>query len=158
MPELLTEHFDLDNHKVKGKDLHRCFEEKTEATKEFSSGIVIGGGFHKEARSIYLLYKAPNGWTQNQYIRSKILFQKYPDIKKAYNLVQGLRNIFNTATSIQAAYTKLAHWYNDVEKSAFNTIANTITLNYRSILNYFINRSINASAEAFRAQFRGLKI
>ena len=119
------------------------------------------------ARSRYLLYKAPNNWTQNQYLRSKILFDQYPDIKKAYNLVQGLRNIFNTATSIQTAYTKLAHWYKDVEQTgfkAFNTIANTITINYRSILNYFINRSTNASAEsfnakikAFRAQFRGVK-
>lgn len=119
------------------------------------------------ARSRYLLYKAPNNWTQNQYIRSKILFDQYPDIKKAYDLVQGLRNIFNTATSIQTAYTKLAHWYKDVEQTgfkAFNTIANTITINYRSILNYFINRSTNASAEsfnakikAFRAQFRGVK-
>ena len=119
------------------------------------------------ARSRYLLYKAPNSWTQNQYTRSKILFNQYPDIKKAYDLVQGLRNIFNTATSIQTAYTKLAHWYKDVEQTgfkAFNTIANTITINYRSILNYFINRSTNASAEsfnakikAFRAQFRGVK-
>ena len=119
------------------------------------------------ARSRYLLYKAPNNWTQNQYVRSKILFEQYPDIKKAYDLVQGLRNIFNTATSIQTAYTKLAHWYREVEQTgfkAFNTIANTITINYRSILNYFINRSTNASAEsfnakikAFRAQFRGVK-
>ena len=85
----------------------------------------------------------------------------------AFNLAQGLRNIFNTTKSIEVAYTKLAHWYKDVEQSgfsAFNTIANTITLNYRSILNYFINRSTNASAEsfnakikAFRAQFRGVK-
>ena len=103
---------------------------------------------------------------QNQYIRSKILFEQYPDIKKAYELVQGLRNIFNTATSIETAYTKLAHWYKHVELSgfkAFNTIVNTITINYRSILNYFINRSTNASAEsfnakikAFRSQFRGV--
>ncbi|WP_245585063.1 transposase, partial [Psychroserpens burtonensis] len=81
--------------------------------------------------------------------------------------VQGLRNIFNTTTSIQVGYTKLAHWYKDVEQSGFktfNTVANTITVNYRSILNYFINRSTNASAEsfnakikAFRAQFRGVK-
>ncbi|TGV00201.1 DDE transposase [Flavivirga rizhaonensis] len=119
------------------------------------------------ARSRYLLYKAPNNWTQSQYLRSKILFEQYPDIKIAFDLVQGLRNIFNTATSIQTAYTKLAHWYKDVEQTgfkAFNTIANTITINYRSILNYFINRSTNASAEsfnakikAFRAQFRGVK-
>lgn len=119
------------------------------------------------ARSRYLLYKAPSNWTENQCQRSKILFNEYPDIKIAHGLVQGLRNIFNTATSIETAYTKLAHWYNDVEKSgfrAFNTIVNTITLNYKSILNYFINRSTNASAEsfnakikAFRAQFRGVK-
>ncbi|WNH11025.1 ISL3 family transposase [Thalassobellus suaedae] len=119
------------------------------------------------ARSRYLLYKAPQNWTQNQYERSKILFQEYPDIKTAFNLVQGLRTIFNTAKSLEIAYTKLAHWYKDVEQSgfrAFNTIANTITLNYISILNYFINRSTNASAEsfnakikAFRAQFRGVK-
>lgn len=119
------------------------------------------------ARSRYLLYKAPSNWTENQSRRSKILFSEYPDIKVAFDLVQGLRNIFNTATSIQVAYTKLAHWYNEVEKTgfkAFNSIANTIHLNYRSILNYFINRSTNASAEsfnakikAFRAQFRGVK-
>lgn len=82
-------------------------------------------------------------------------------------LAQGLRNIFNNTSSIEIGYTKLAHWYKNVEDTgfkAFNTIANTITLNYRSILNYFINRSTNASAEsfnakikAFRAQFRGVK-
>jgi hypothetical protein len=58
------------------------------------------------------------------------LFDQYPDIKVAFDLVQGLRNIFNTATSVQTAYTKLAHWYKDVENTgfrAFNTIANTIT-------------------------------
>jgi transposase len=85
----------------------------------------------------------------------------------AFKHTQKLRNIFNTAKSKEGAYTKLAHWYKDVEDTgfkAFNTIANTITLNYRSILNYFINRSTNASAEsfnakikAFRAQFREVK-
>ncbi|WP_300442081.1 transposase [Christiangramia sp.] len=48
---------------------------------------------------------------------------------------------------MEAAYTKLAHWYKDVEDTgfkAFNTLANTITFNYRSIRNYFINRSTNA--------------
>ncbi|WP_339655151.1 transposase [uncultured Maribacter sp.] len=54
-----------------------------------------------------------------------------------------LRNIFNTTTSIETAYTKLAHWYKNVENKGFrtfNTIANTIALNYRSILNYFIKK------------------
>lgn len=95
------------------------------------------------------------------------MFEEYLDIKTAFDLVQGLRTFFFAAKSIEIAYTKLAHWYKDVEQSGFktfNTIANTITLNYRLILNYFINRSTNASAESFnakikvfRAQFRGVK-
>jgi len=154
------EAIDLENQQIK---------EAKKNQKEFNPEIFSNGDSRKQllARSRYLLYKAPSNWTQNQYIRSKILFDQYPDIKIAFSLVQGLRNIFNTATSIQTAYTKLAHWYKDVELTgfkAFNTIANTITINYRSILNYFINRSTNASAEsfnakikAFRAQFRGVK-
>ncbi|WP_201765811.1 transposase [Zunongwangia profunda] len=65
------------------------------------------------------------------------------------------------------AYTKLAQWYKDVEESgfkSFQTVANSIALNYRSVLNYFLNRSKNASAESFnakvkdfRSQFRGVR-
>ncbi|HUH48051.1 MAG TPA: transposase [Arenibacter sp.] len=151
---------DQENEQVKrAREQNRAF-----VPKEFGNGDT-----RKQllARSRYLLYKSPNDWTRDQSERSRILFAQYPDIKVAFDLVQGLRNIFNTATSIETAYTKLAHWYKDVENTgfrAFNTIANTISLNYRSILNYFINRSTNASAEsfnakikAFRAQFRGVR-
>jgi len=151
---------DLENEQIKQARL----KGKRFNALEFSNGdtrkLLI-------ARSRYLLYKSPNNWTESQIVRAQILFDEYPDIKKAFHLVQGLRNIFNTSTSIEVAYTKLAHWYKDVEQSgfkAFNTIVNTISINYRSILNYFINRSTNASAEsfnakikAFRAQFRGVK-
>ncbi|MEQ8217948.1 MAG: transposase [Arenibacter sp.] len=44
-------------------------------------------------------------------------------------------------------YTKLAHWYKEVEASGFKsfpTLANSISVNYRSILNYFNNRRTNA--------------
>lgn len=119
------------------------------------------------ARSRYLLYKAPSNWTLTQAHRAKILFKSYPDIHQAYTLVNDLRNIFNQTTKVEIAYTKLAHWYKQVEESgfkAFNIVANSIHLNYRSILNYFRNRSTNASAEsfnakikAFRSQFRGVK-
>lgn len=114
-----------------------------------------------------IIIKSPNKRTDNQSVRAKILFNEYPDIKKAFKLVQGLKNIFNTSTSIEVTYTKLAYWYKDVEESgfkAFNTIMNTIHINYRFILNYSINRSTNASVEsfnakikAFRSQFGGVK-
>jgi transposase len=139
------------------------------ADKEFKPVAFSNGDSSKQllARSRYLLYKSPDKWTPNQKERGQILFNEYPELKKAYALVQGLRNIFNQAIDIKVAYTKLAHWYKDVEESgfkSFQTVANSITLNYRSVLNYFLNRSTNASAEsfnakvkAFRSQFRGVR-
>jgi transposase len=119
------------------------------------------------ARSRYLLYKSSSKWTSNQQERAQLLFELYPDIKKAYGLNQQLRNIYNNNNDKSIAITKLAHWYDEVEKSGFenfNTIINTITVNYQSILNYFDNRSTNASAESFnakiklfRTQFRGVR-
>jgi transposase len=63
--------------------------------------------------------------------------------------------------------TKLAQWYNDIENAnfkSFRIVMNTVSLNYQGILNYFDNRSTNASAEsfnakikAFRAQLRGVR-
>lgn len=93
---------DLENQQIK----QARAKNKTWEPKQYSNGDT-----RKQllARSRYLLYKAPSNWTDNQCHRSKILFNQYPDIKIAFDLVQGLRNIFNTATSIETAYTKLAH-------------------------------------------------
>jgi transposase len=61
----------------------------------------------------------------------------------------------------------LAKWDNKVRQAAFksfNTIAKTMSVHYKNTLNYFDNRSTNASAEslnanieAFRARFRGIR-
>jgi transposase len=119
------------------------------------------------ARSRYLLYKSREKWTPNQKQRAEMLFDLYPDIKTAYNLNQQLRAIYNNNNDKNIAMAKLAHWYRNVEESGFknfNILLNTITFNYQSILNYFDNRSTNASAEsfnakikAFRSQFRGVR-
>jgi transposase len=119
------------------------------------------------ARSRYLLYKSREKWTQSQKERAQLLFDLYPDIKTAYNLNQQLRGIYNNHNDKHIAMTKLAHWYKNVEESGFKNFSillNTITFNYQSILNYFDNRSTNASAEsfnakikAFRSQFRGVR-
>lgn len=118
------------------------------------------------ARSRYLLYKSENNWTLDQARRAEILFLKYPDIYKAYHLTQKLHWIYNTSPNKTYALTRLAKWYEAVEQAgfkAFNTISRTIQLNYKRILNYFDNKSTNASAEslnakikAFRAQHRGV--
>lgn len=119
------------------------------------------------ARSRYLLYKSSSKWTKNQSIRAEILFGKYPDIEKAYKLCQNLSWIFNNTKDKTSALIRLAKWDEKVRQAAFksfSTIARTMSIHYKNILNYFDNRSTNASAEsfnakikAFRAQFRGVR-
>lgn len=137
--------------------------------KKYTAELLENGDTPKQllARSRYLLYKSSNKWTNNQQVRAQLLFEKYPDIKTAYSLSQQLRSIYNNNNDKNVAMLKLAHWYRRVEESGFknfNIVLNTITVNYQSILNYFDNRSTNASAEsfnakikAFRSQFRGVR-
>jgi transposase len=119
------------------------------------------------ARSRYLLYKSSHKWTENQSKRAVILFERYPDLEKAYKLCQNLSWIFNNTKDKTSALIRLAKWDEKVRQAkfkSFNTIARTMSIQYQNILNYFDNRSTNASAEsfnakikAFRTQFRGVK-
>lgn len=112
------------------------------------------------ARSRYLLFKSGEKWTPKQKERARILFEQYPDIKKAYSLTHSLRMIFSQTQVKGVAYTKLARWYNDVTESefkSFNTISATIYSHYQNILNFFDNRSTNASAESFNAKIKAFR-
>jgi transposase len=112
------------------------------------------------ARSRYLLFKSPEKWTQSQKQRAKILFAQYPDIRKAFELTHALRLIFSKTKDKVVGYTKLAHWYNQVTESgfkSFNSISATIYMHYREILNFFDNRSTNASAESFNAKIKAFR-
>lgn len=136
---------------------------------KYSPELLSNGDTLKQllARSRYLLYKSSHKWTENQQKRANILFEKYPDIEKAYKLCQNLSWIFNKTKNKTAALIRLAKWDEKVRQAAFksfNTIARTMSIHYKNILNYFDNRSTNASAEsfnakikAFRAQFRGVR-
>jgi len=112
------------------------------------------------ARSRYLLFKSPDKWSNTQKIRAKILFAQYPDIKQAFSLTHSLRMIFSHTKDKGVAFTKLARWYNDVTDSgfkSFNTISATIYTHYKEILNFFDNRSTNASAESFNAKLKAFR-
>ena len=112
------------------------------------------------ARSRYLLFKNEFKWTESQKIRAKVLFEQYPQLEKAYKLSMKLSHIFNTSTTSPQAFTRLARWYDEVEKSgfnSFNSVAKSIQTHYQAILNFFINRSTNASAESFNAKIKALR-
>ena len=119
------------------------------------------------ARSRYLLFKHKTSWTPSQIFRAEILFARFPLLEEAYNLAMQLGQIFTKTKDKGIAFTKLALWYENVEKAGFktfNTVARSIENHYLTILNYFNNRSTNASAEsfnakikAFRSAFRGVR-
>ncbi len=130
--------------------------------KTFIAHILENGDTFKQllARSRYLLFKSPKKWTAKQRHRAEILFNYYPRLEQAYKLSRKLADVFNKKTSKLIAYKKLALWYNDVEAAqfkSFNTISNTIKNHYNYILNYFNNRSTNASAESFNAKIKALR-
>jgi len=71
-----------------------------------------------------------------------------------------LRMIFSHTETKGVAYTKLARWFNEVTESefkSFNTISATVYTHYTTILNFFDNRSTNASAESFNAKIKAFR-
>lgn len=59
------------------------------------------------------------------------------------------------------ALPKLALWYNDVQKTnfkEFKTVAETIQIHYSNILNFFNNRSTNASAESLNSKIKAFRM
>jgi transposase len=112
------------------------------------------------ARSRYLLFKHHSKWTQVQKNRAELLFERYPELKKAYKLSLRLGEIFKVCKSKEQAFKRLALWYNDVEDAAieaFRTVSRSIQAHYLSILNFFTNRSTNASAESFNAKVKAFR-
>lgn len=112
------------------------------------------------ARSRYLLFKSPDKWTKSQKIRAEILFKQFEDIKHVYYYSLQLGKIFSATYDKDVARAKLALWYNKIEEygyDTFSTVANSIENHYERILNFFVNRSTNAAAEAFNAKIKAFR-
>lgn len=112
------------------------------------------------ARSRYLLFKTPDKWTHSQKRRAEILFKQFEDIKHVYYYSLQLGKIFSTCYDKDVARAKLALWYNKIEEygyDTFTTVANSIENHYERILNFFVNRSTNAAAEAFNAKIKAFR-
>ena len=151
------------------KGYNITFWDAKELKQKHSPDILENGDTLKQllARSRYLLFKSEDNWTPTQRWRSELLFARYPALEQAHKLAMQLGNIFSKSKTKGVAFTKLAKWYDRVDKSgfkSFNTVAKSIEHHYQTILNFFDNRSTNASAEsfnakikAFRSSFRGVR-
>jgi transposase len=147
---------------------NELIEKAKHSKKKYDPEILPNGDTVKQflARSRYLLYKSEGKWSEDQQQRGGILFERYPEIENAYRISQELSWIFNNTGDKLYGFARLAKWNEKVEQSgfkSFNTVSRTIILHHKRILNYFDNKSTNASAEsfnakikAFRSQFRGV--
>ena len=148
---------------------NREIELSKETNQKFIPEVLENGDTLKQllARSRYLLFKSKTAWTPSQIYRAELLFARFPLLEQAYDLAMQLGTIYNKTKVKGVAYTKLALWYEQVDKAgfkSFNTVAKSIEYHYQTILNYFDNHSTNASAEsfnakikAFRSSFRGVR-
>ena len=140
------------------KEMELCKENK----RAYIPMVLENGDTHRQLliRSRYLLFKNENKWTPSQRQRAEVLFNYYPQLETAYKLTMQLKNIYHTTTDKGIAYTRLARWYDNIEKTGFeqfNTVKNSIAAHYETILNFFDNRSTNASAESFNAKIKAFR-
>lgn len=114
------------------------------------------------------MLKSRDKWTDDQKERAGLLFEMYPKLKEAYGLVNSLRSIFkNKKLTKDSAKERLHEWYGKVTDCTLReikSVRDTIKAYEDEILNYFISRATNASAEslnsklkAFRSQLRGVR-
>lgn len=112
--------------------------------------------------SRYLLITSFDNWTDSQKIRARLLFERFPEMKTAYGLMHSLRMIFsNKEATKESAAESLKKWYRkviDFENDAFNTVSATIYQREDEVLNYYIYRSTNASAESLNAMIKSFRV
>lgn len=96
-----------------------------------------------------------------------LLFEMFPKLRESYDMTNKLRSIFRSKTlDKESARNKLHDWYKDKTNCTLREVkAARDSIKYREdeVLNYFVNRSTNASAESlnskiksFRSQLRGV--
>ncbi|WP_221405552.1 transposase [Dysgonomonas sp. Marseille-P4361] len=150
-------------HRWQAIDLENTeIELAKELRKSYKPILLENGDTHKQllARSRYLLFKTENKWTPSQRFRASVLFKYYPDLEIAYKLTMQLKGIYEHTKDKMVALTRLARWYESVEQSGFKTfgtVKRSIAARYQTILNYFDNRSTNASAESFNAKIKAFR-
>lgn len=137
---------------------NKAIESAKKEGRKYHFEVLSNGDTLKQllARSRYLLYKFEDNWTITQQRRAALLFEKFPLLKKAYDIAVRFRYIYEE-NNVQQARKRFLEWIEDLkafEVDSFNTAAKSIEYNMENILNFFINRSTNAHAESFNSKIK----
>ena len=107
-----------------------------------------------------LLAQSGDKWGEHKKERAKLLFNLYPQMKEGYSIICKIRDIFRRKITREDAREKLHEWYKEVSKCTLREIKSArdcIKSKEEEILNYFINRSTNASAESLNSKMKGFR-
>lgn len=144
------------------KEEQQKIAESKETRRHYQAKTFENGETQKQllARGRYLLFKPQSKWTDDQKQRSIILFREFPELLKAYHFSMCFRDIFERKQTREQGRKALQKWYKKVsipEMETFMSAALTIQQHEGKILNYFLNRETNASAESFNAKLKGFR-
>ena len=112
------------------------------------------------ARSRHVILKHESKWNAQQRERAAVLFGRFPVLGQAYRLSMRLTELFNKRSTQAQARLNLARWYNEVEAfgmEEFARVLETFENHNETIINYFVDRLTNASAESFNAKIKALR-
>jgi len=157
----------IDNRRKVIKEENENWKQAKKENKSYCSVPYKNGDSRKQllARSRYLLFKPESKWGESQKKRAYLLFTEYPIIKKAYDLSMYFRSCYENTKEIITAKERFNAWYAKVRLEysenenleSMMIAADSIVRHKDKILNYFINRSTNASAESFNAKLKGFR-
>jgi len=130
--------------------------------KPYVPKVYANGDTKKQllARSRYLLFTPASKWTDRQTQRSVVLFELFPELKRAYELTMCFRGMYETSKTREQAQRRFNNWFQKVDDSSFDSFKTTTQYlqdHLNTILNYFPDRSTNASAESFNAKLKGFR-
>ena len=111
-------------------------------------------------RSRNLLSQSGDKWGEHKKERAGLLFGLYPQLQEAYSLICKVRATFRQQLTVEEARLKLHEWYKDVNACTIwevKSARDCIKSKEQEVLNYFINRSTNASAESLNSKMKGFR-
>jgi len=136
------------------KDRRKLDEKQKEQIKTIEAKIDM------LARCKYLLFKSAKQWKQWQQQRAQILFAAFPDLHKAYKLVELLRDWYdrkNVGKSFFSIENKLLQWIENVEYANIAEMKGLVKMfekHFDSILNYCFTGQSNAMAENINSRIQ----
>lgn len=92
----------------------------------------------------------------NQWLRLRIAFDRHPELERAWHHTQELGAVYRN-TDRSTAGNQLDRWIAETyryDHENFKSAAESIRWHRDTILNFFDNRSTNASAESFNARIK----